>query len=439
MQVTVEATGSLERRMTVQVPEERIATEVQNRLRSLGKTARIHGFRPGKAPPRVVERSYGRQVRDEVVAEVLRSSFSDAVAQNALAPAGGPTIQQVAADPGQGLAYTAVFEVYPQIALPDLGALKLDRPVAEVTEQDLDQMILTLRRQRQSWQSVERGAAAGDRVVLDYEGTVDGAPVTGNSGRQVPVELGTHRLVGNLEERLVGIRAGEEREVVVDFPADHPSASVAGKAVTFRVTAHRVEEPRLPELNDGFFASFGVSEGGEAALRREVRENMERELRDTLQVRVKTAVMDGLLAASPLEVPKTLVDSEAQALRHQAQESLMQGGTGSASLQLPLSMFEDQARRRVALGLILAELVRSNGIKVDPERVRTRVASIASTYQEPEEVVRWYYSDKRRLAEVENVALEDQIVDWVLERAQVTDTPTTFDAVMKPGQTPGGG
>lgn len=439
MQVTVEATGSLERRISVQVPEERIATEVQNRLRSLGKTARIHGFRPGKAPPRVVERSYGRKVRDEVISEVLRSSFADAVAENSLAPAGGPTIQQVTADPGQGLSYTAVFEVYPQIALPDLGTLKLDRPVAEVTEQDLDQMILTLRRQRQTWQSAERGAAAGDRVVLDYEGTVDGAPVTGNSGRQVPVELGTHRLVGNLEERLVGIRAGEEREVVVDFPADHPSGSVAGKAVTFRVTAHRVEEPRLPEMDDAFFASFGVSEGGEAALRREVRENMERELRDTLQVRVKTAVMDGLLAASPLAVPKALVDSEAQALRHQAQESLMQGGTGSASLQLPLSMFEDQARRRVALGLILAELVRSNGIKVDPERVRTRVASIASTYQEPEEVVRWYYSDKRRLAEVENVALEDQIVDWILARAQVTDTPATFDAVMKPGQTPSGG
>jgi trigger factor len=439
MQVTVEATGSLERRMTVQVPEDRIASEVQNRLRSLGKTARIHGFRPGKAPPRVVERSYGRQVRDEVVSEVLRTSFADAVTQNALAPAGGPTIEQVAADPGQGLSYTAVFEVYPQVALPDLAALKLDRPVAEVSEQDLDQMILTLRRQRQAWRAVERSAALGDRVVLDYEGAVEGASITGKSGRQVPVELGTHRLVGDLEDRLVGIRAGEEREVVVDFPADHPGPAVAGKAVTFRVTAHRVEEPHLPELDDAFFATFGVSEGGEAALRREVRENMERELRDTLQARVKTAVMDGLLGASPLEVPRALVESEAEALRRQAQESLTQGGTGSSALQLPLSMFQDQARRRVALGLILAELVRSNGIKADPERVRARVASIASTYQEPEEVVRWYYADKRRLAEVENVALEDQVVDWILERAQVTDTPTTFDAVMKPGQTPGGG
>jgi len=261
MQVTVEATGSLERRMTVQVPEERIASEVESRLRRLGKTARIHGFRPGKAPPQVVERSYGRQVRDEVVGEVLRSSFADAVAQNSLAPAGGPTIRELTAAPGQGLSYTAVFEVYPKLSLPDLKELKVSRPVAEVMEQDVDQMILTLRRQRQTWQVVDRGARTGDRVVLDYEGSVGGEPLEGNTGKQVPVELGTHRLVGELEERLVGIRAGEEREVTVDFPADHRNASAAGKAVTFKITAHRVEEPHLPEMDEGFFASFGVARG----------------------------------------------------------------------------------------------------------------------------------------------------------------------------------
>lgn len=439
MQVTVEATGSLERRMTVEVPEERIASEVQSRLRRLGKTARIHGFRPGKAPPQVVERSYGRQVRDEVVGEVLRSSFADAVAQNSLAPAGGPTIHELAAAPGQGLSYTAVFEVYPKLSLPDLKELKVSRPVAEVKEQDVDQMILTLRRQRQTWRVVDRGAQTGDRVVLDYEGSVDGAPLEGNAGKEVPVELGTHRLVGEIEERLAGIRAGEEREVTVDFPADHRNASAAGKTVFFKITAHRVEEPQLPEMDEGFFASFGVADGGEAALRREVRENMERELRENLQGRVKTAVMDGLLAAIPLDVPKVLVDSEAQALRRQAQEGLVQGRGGAPALELPLTLFEDQARRRVALGMILSEVVRANELKVDPERVRARVASIASTYQEPEEVVRWYYSDKRRLADAENVVLEDQVVDWILERAQVTDSPTTFDAVMKPGQTPGGG
>lgn len=439
MQVTVEATGSLERRMTVEVPEERIASEVQSRLRRLGKTARIHGFRPGKAPAQVVERSYGRQVRDEVVGEILRSSFAEAVAQNSLAPAGGPTIQELAAAPGQGLSYTAVFEVYPKLSLPDLKELKVSRPVAEVTEQDVDQMILTLRRQRQVWREVDRGAQTGDRVVLDYEGSVDGVPLEDSAGKEVSVELGTHRLLGDLEERLAGIRAGEEREVTVDFPADHRNASAAGKAVFFKITAHRVEEPQLPEMDEGFFASFGVADGGEDALRREVRENMERELRENLQGRVKTAVMDGLLASIALDVPKVLVESEAQALQRQAQEGLGLGRGGAADQELPLTLFEDRARRRVALGLILSEVVRVNELKVDPERVRARVASIASTYQEPEEVVRWYYSDKRRLADAENVVLEDQVVDWILERAQVTDSPTTFDAVMKPGQTPGGG
>jgi trigger factor len=439
MQVTLEATGSLERQLTVQVPEERIAAEVQNRLKSLGRTARIHGFRPGKVPMRVIERSYGRQVREEVVSEVLRSSFADAVTQNSLSPAGGPTIRQLGAEPGQGLSYTAVFEVYPQVGALDLASLKLGRPVAEVTEQDVDQMLLTLRRQRRTWQAVHRPAAPGDRLVVDYEGTVDGQVVAGNSGKQVPVELGSHRLVEGLEERLTGALAGEEREVTVDFPADFRNADVAGKSVTFRLKVHSVEEPQLPELDETFIANFGIKEGGGAALRQEVRENMERELRDALQARAKGQVMDALLAANPLEVPKALLQSEAEALRHQTMDGLAQGGTAPASLQLPLSVFEDQARRRVALGLILAELVKANGIKVDPDRVRGKVESIASTYQEPAEVVRWYYADRKRLAEIENVVMEDQIVDWILERAQVSDMPTTFDAIMKPGQTPGGG
>jgi trigger factor len=439
MQVTVEATGRLERQVTVQVPEERIATEVQNRLKSLGKTARIHGFRPGKAPMRVLERSYGRKVREEVVSEVVRSSFADAVTQQSLSPAGGPTIKQLAAEPGQGLAYTAVFEIYPQVGVPDLAALKVERPVAEVTEEDVDQMLLTLRRQRRTWEAADRPAAPGDRVVVDYEGTVDGQTVPGHSGKRVPVELGSHRLVEGLEDRLIGARAGEEPEVAVPFAADHRNAQVAGKTVTFRIHVHSVEESRLPELDEAFIASFGVQEGGEAALRRDVRQNMERELRDTLLSRTKTGVMDALHAANPLEVPKTLVESEADALRRQTLDSLAQGGTAPASLQLPLSMFEEQARRRVALGLILTEVVKANGIRVDPERVRARVESIASTYQEPDEVVRWYYADRRRLGEIESVVMEDQIVDWILDRAQVTDTPTTFDAIMKPGQTASGG
>ena len=439
MQVTVEATGGLERQIRVQVPEERIASEVETRLRSLGRTARVHGFRPGKVPMRVIERNYGRRVREEVVSEVLRSSFADAVAQQALAPVGGPTIRELAAEPGQGLAYTAVFEVYPEVKVPEVAALKVSRLTAEVTEQDVDAMLMTLRRQRREWRPVERVAALGDRVVVDYDALADGQPLPGVAGHEVRVELGSKHLVEGLEERLVGVGAGEEPEVVIDFPADHPHAEVAGKSVTFQVRVHAVEEPNLPEVDEAFLAGFGVREGGEPALRREVRENMERELRETLQTRLKTEVMDALLAATPVDVPKGLVDSEAERLRRQTRESLSQDRTVSASLQLPLNLFTDQARRRVALGLILGEIVRSSGIRVDPARVRSRVETIASTYQEPTEVVRWYYADKQRLADIENVVLEDQAMDWVLERASVAEVRTTFDAVMKPGQTPEGG
>lgn len=439
MQVTVEATGGLERQIRVEVPEERIAAEVQTRLKSLGRTARVHGFRPGKVPMRVIERNYGRQVREEVVSEVLRSSFADAVAQQALAPAGGPTIRELAAEPGQGLAYTAVFEVYPEVRLPDPATLKVSRLTAEVTEQDVEGMLMTLRRQRRDWQPVDRLAALGDRVVIDYDGSVGGQPLEGVAGRKVVVELGSRRLIEGLEERLVGVRAGETRQLSIDFPADHRSPQVAGQSVAFEVRVHAVEEGRLPEIDDAFLASFGVREGGLEALRREVRANMERELRETLHNRLKTEVLDALLAASPIDVPKGLVDAEAERLRHQTQAGLARDQGAADSLRLPRNLFEAQARRRVALGLLLAELVRANGLRVDPERVRARVESLASTYQEPAEVVRWYYADRKRLAEIENVALEDQVVDWVVERASVADVATSFEAVMAPGQAPAGG
>jgi trigger factor len=439
MQATVEATGGLGRQLAVQVPEDRIAPEVESRLKTIGRSARLPGFRPGKVPMRVIERNYGRKVREEVVAEVVRSSFADAVTQHQLVPASGPAIRDLTSEPGQGLSYVAVFEVYPQVVPPDPASLKVTRERAEVTDEDVDRMLETLRRQRREWRPADRAAASGDRVVLDYEGQVEGQVLPGLSGQGVAVELGSDRLIEGLDAQLVGAPAGEERDVEVTFAADHPRAEVAGKTVGLKVRVQSVEAPHLPEIDAAFVASFGVTEGGEPALRREVRENMERELAETLHNRVKVAVMDALLGASPFEVPRSLVEQEAERIRQQTREGLVRGGSAPQSLQLPRSLFEEQARRRVALGLLLSELVRVNGMKVDPERVRARVGMVASTYQQPEEVVRWYYADKGRLAEVENIVLEDQIVDWVLERASVTETPTTFEAVMKPGQTPVGG
>ncbi len=435
MQVTVEAGAGLERRMTVQVPEERISDQVKDRLKSLGRTARLHGFRPGKVPARVLERTYGRQVRDEVVSKVLESSLFEAFGTENLKPAGQPTIDALDSEPGQGLSYTAVFEVYPEVQAPDAASLELSRPVAEVTEQDVDKLIETLRKQRRTWEELDKEAADGDRLTLDYKGTIEGEPFEGGEAQQVPVELGSHSLIEGFEEALKGAKAGDERVLDLTFPDEYHAKDLAGKPVQFKVTVFKVEEPRLPEVDDEFIKSFGVEEGGVDALRKEIRENMERELRDTIQARMRNDAMDALLSRHELDLPKALVEDESRRLMEQTRQNLVRQGAGSPSLQLQPVLFENQARRRVALGLILAEIVKANDMTADPEKVRGRVASIASAYQDPEQVMGWYYADKQRLAEIESLVMEDEVVEWIVEHAKVNDEKTTFDAIMNRGQT----
>ncbi len=435
MQVTVEASTGLERRMTVQVPEERISEQVKDRLKSLGRTARLHGFRPGKVPAKVLERTYGRQVRDEVVSKVLESSLFEAFGTENLKPAGQPTIDALDSEPGQGLSYTAVFEVYPEVQAPDAASLELTRPVAEVTEQDVDKLIETLRKQRRTWEELDKEAADGDRLTLDYKGTIGGEPFEGGEAQQVPVELGSHSLIEGFEEALKGAKAGEERVLDLTFPDEYHAKDLAGKPVQFKVTVFKVEEPRLPEVDEEFIQSFGVKEGGVDALRKEIRENMERELRDTIQARMRNDAMDALLARHELELPRALVEDESKRLMEQTRQNLVRQGAGSPTLQLQPALFENQARRRVALGLILAEVVKANGMAADPEKVKGRVASIASAYQEPQQVMSWYYADKQRLAEIESLVMEDEVVEWIVEHAKVSDEKTTFDAIMNRGQT----
>jgi trigger factor len=435
MQVTVEATSGLQRRMTVRVPEDAIATEVSNRLKSLSGTARVHGFRPGKVPMKVIERTYGSKVRGEVVSSVVRSTFLQAVTEQRLVPAAEPVIDAVDASPGAGVSYTAVFEVYPEVGVPDVAALKITRLTAEVTEDDVDGMVQTLRRQRRTWEPVERPAAPGDRVQVDYQGTVDGEAFTGGDAQAVQVEIGSHKLIDGFEDGLVGARPGEERTLELRFPAGYQRTELADRPVSFRVSIRSVSEPRLPELDEDFYRSFGLAEGGVEAFRREIRENMERELRDTIQTKLKQQVMDAILGALPLQVPEVLVRAEAERLLRQTRETLAQQGMPATDLQLGASVFEAQARRRVALGLILAEVVKAHQFRADPQRVRRRVEAVAATYEDPAEVVRWYYGNRQRLSEIESVVLEDQLVDWVLGQASVIEERATFDALMKPGQT----
>ncbi len=435
MQVSVEKTEGLERRLRVEVPEERIEGEINNRLQSMRRTARIPGFRPGKVPLKVVAQRYGRQVRDEVVGEMLQSSFYDAIVQENLRPAGRPTFDPVDWRPGEGLTYTAVFEVYPELGPPRVDGLKITRPAAEVTDADVERVIEELRTQRRSWEPVEeRGAEKGDRVVIDFEGRLEGETFEGGTGSQVPVELGAGRMPEALEEGLLGVRAGEERTLEVRFPAEHHAEKLAGQLVSFQVKVHAVQHPVLPEPGDEFARSFGVQEGGMEALRAEVRKRMQRELEETIRAQTKQRVMDALLEANTVHPPRALVREEMERMCELRRAELAHQGIDADQLGLKPEMFEDQAQRRIALGLLLAEIVKSNHLSADKGRVRARIEAIAATYDDPQQVVQWYYADKSRLAEVESTVLEEQVVDWMLERVEITEEAMSFDELMRPGQ-----
>ena len=435
MQVTVEDVSGLERRMRVRIPEERVKGEVVRRLNSLAAKVRVPGFRPGKAPLKVLEKRYGEQVRSEVVGEMVQSSFYEAISQQQLRPAGAPTIDPLEAKPGNGIDYTAIFDVYPDLQTPPIESLKISRPKAEVGDHDVDKMLGVLRRQRRTWKTVERAATAEDRVVIDFQGSIDGAPLENARGEEVPVELNASRMIEGFEEGLVGMQAGEEKTLELTFPGEHPDEKLAGKPVNFAIKAHRVEEPLLPPLDDTLAESFGVKEGGLEALRSEVRNNMARELDEALRAVTKRRVMEALLQGQEITLPDSLVQEEIERAMRQRKVELRHSGVDPVSSGLEPTMFEEQARTRVALGLLLAEIIRSKEIKPDPDRVRARIESIASTYEDPNEVINWYYGDRSRLSDIETTVLEDQVVDWILERAQINDEASSFDEVLNPGQT----
>ena len=435
MQVSVENTSTLERRMKVQVPEDRVKGEVDKRLVDLRRTARIPGFRPGKVPGKVVAQRFGRQVRDEVVGELLQSSFFEALQQENLNPAGPPRIEPGELGAGNGIEFTAVFDVYPEIDPPAAETLAVERPVAEVTDEDLTRMLETLRKQRRTWEVVERPAASGDQVVADFRGTVDGEELEQGKGDEVPLEIGAGRMIPGFEDGLIGAVGGDERNLDLSFPEDYHAKDLAGKAVNFSIKVHRVEEARLPELDDEFAEGFGVSDGGVEGLKREVRGNMERELGDALRNTTKVRVMDALLEGSDFEVPQSLVDEESNRGVERRRMELAQYGVDATKLPIDPSMFADESRRRVSLGLLLGEVIKRNQIEVDTDKVRERIESVASTYEDPDEVIAWYYSQRERLSEIESAVLEDQVVEWILDKATVTEEASSFDALLNPGQT----
>ncbi len=429
MQISVESGEGLERRMTVELPAERVNQEVEKRLQRLAKSARIDGFRPGKVPLSVVRKRYAEQVRGEVFGELVQSSYFEALNSQKLLPAGTPSIEPVEKNPEEGFAYTAVFEVMPEITLNSMDGVAVDRPVVEVTEADVQAMIEKLRRQRVTWSRVDRASQEGDQVTINFKGSIDGEPFPGGTAEDVPLVLGSHSMIEGFEEGLVGAGAGEQRTLKLQFPADYRAEQLAGKETTFEVEVTAVAEPVLPEVDEVFIRAFGVSEGGVEAFQQEIRANMEREVEDKVRAVLKKQVMDALLEVNPIEVPKVMVRQEAEAMRDHSKATLAQRGQ-AGNLELPLDLYEDQAKRRVSLGLIVSQVVRDNGIEVDHDRVRARVESSASGYEHPQEVIDYYYSDQQRLAGVQNLVLEEQVVDWVLEQVKVNDQATGFDELL---------
>ncbi|WP_150304024.1 trigger factor [Pseudomonas saliphila] len=432
MQVSVETISGLERRMTVGIPAERIENEVNKRLQQTASRARVDGFRPGKVPMSVIRKRFGGSARQEVIGEVIQSSFYEAIMQEKLNPAGAPSVEPKELNEGKDFEYIATFEVYPELELADFDGITVERIESEVTDADLEKMLEILRKQNTVFEAMDRAAQNEDQLTVDFTGRVDGEAFQGGTASNSQVVLGSGRMIPGFEEGLVGAKAGDSLTLNVTFPEDYQNLELAGKAAEFEVVVHSVAAPVLPELNDEFFAKFGVEEGGLEGFRAEVRKNMERELRQAIKGKTKTQVMDGLLATNQVEVPKALLSSEIDRLREQAVQQF--GGGNIKPEQLPAELFEEQAKRRVSLGLIVAEVVKQNDIKPDNDRVRAMIEDLASAYQEPEQVVNWYFQNEQQLAEIQSVVLEEQVVDTVLQKAKVTDKQVSYEDAVKPAQ-----
>lgn len=430
MQVSVETVSELNRKMTVNVPEDTIREQIESRLKRLSNQAKLDGFRPGKAPASLIRKRYGAQVRDEVLSEMIQSSFHQAVNDENLKPAGIPRITATAMSEGQGLSYIADFEVLPEFELVPLESLQCPRFTCEVTDGDLDAMILRLQEQRRTWRAVERPAALNDQVVINFEGKLGEESFTNGRVENFRVVLGAGQLIPGFEDKLVGAELGAQLNFELDFPAEYGDEKLAGKTAAFDVTVTGVNESALPEIDADFVKAFGV-DGDVEAFKADVRGNMDREMRRALRTRTKAAVLDTLLAANGFTLPETLVAEELNDLLQPYHKAAEKGDPG-VELDALKERYAPLAKRRVALGLILSKLIEINKLSVDRKRVRATIEELAQSYENPEQVVNWYYSDKKNLREIENVALEDQAIDLILSKAVVTEQGVEFSKLMAP-------
>ncbi len=433
MNVTVESTGTLERRMRVELPAERIEKEVENRLKSVGRTAKIKGFRPGKVPATVVRKHYGVQVRQEVLTDLMGQSYRDAVAQENLNPVARPKIEPVVSKDGKGFAFVATFEVLPEVRLKDLEKIKINRPDVQISDQDCDDMLLSLRQQKAAWKAVDRKSKDGDRVVVDFDGTLKGEPVKGGKGNNVPVILGKGQMLPDFEKGLTGLAAGEETTFKVKFPKDYHVEELASQKVEFAVKVHRIEESELPPLDDKLAEQYGVTDGGLEQLRKDVLSNMEREARQKVTADIKMQVLNALLELNPIDVPQALKYEEMHNMQHEAMRRMgIEDHDHKHDKGPPMSDFAEAAEKRVRLGLLVNQVIADHTIVVDPARVRQRVEEICSGYEDAAQMVASYLGNQQIMASVEPMVLEEQAIDWLIQNGDEKISKVSFKEYMKP-------
>ena len=430
MQVTVETTAGLERKMRVVVPSERVEVQVTEKIKQTAKQAKINGFRPGKVPLREVKRRFGAGIRQEVSSEMIQSTYGEALQKEDINPAGMPKIEEVNIEEGKDLEYTAVFEVFPEIEVSGLESIEVERLSSSIEEADLEKMIDTLREQRLVYAETDRAAAEKDQVNLDFEGFLEDEPFEGGKAEGTDLVLGSGSMIPGFEDGLTGLKADEEKDLKLTFPENYQAENLAGQEVLFKIKVNKVSEPELPELNDEFFEQFDVKEGGVEAFREEVTNNMKRELDSAIKAKVKDQVMDGLSDNNEVDLPQSLIDQEVNRMRQEAVQQFGGGAQFDPSM-LPAEMFSEQAQKRVKIGLIVSAIVDKNSLEADAEKVRETIEEMASTYQEPEEVINYYYSNEQQLSQIQNMVLEGQIVDFVLDSAKVTDKTVSYDEAVK--------
>jgi len=431
MQVQLETLSNLERRMDIALPMADIDAKVTERLKRVARNAKIQGFRPGKAPLKIVEANYGAEVRDEVLGEAVQQGFYRAVTEQKLRVAGYPRFEPAAAQADkENFQFSATFEIYPEVKLGELADKEVEKPAADVTDAEIEKTIEILRKQRTRFNRVERAAATGDRVIIDFKGTIDGVAFEGGSSENFPFVLGQGQMLADFETGVTGLKEGETKNVEVAFPADYHGKDVAGKTAVFEITVKNVAEATLPEVDADFAKSLGIADGDVEKMRAEIKKNVEREVKRRLAARIKENVMQTLLDTTSIELPKALVQLEIGRLMEQARQDLAQRGINAKDMPLPSDLFEKQAERRVALGLILAEVVETNKLEAKPEQVKAMIEEFADSYEQPEDVLQWYYASPDRLEGPTSMVLEDNVVEFVLSKTKVVEKAVAFDELM---------